>query len=102
MRRLQQRFDSTVISKAIQDSIQALGYTDLREGQLANFIAGRDVFVSLPTGTGKSLCFACLPLVFDILRGTNNKSIGVVVAPLNSLMQDQVAKFTAQELRLFM
>lgn len=29
------------------------------------FISGRDVFVSLLTGSGKSLIFGILPLVFD-------------------------------------
>ena len=29
------------------------------------FVKGRDVIAVLPTGYGKSLCFACLPLVFD-------------------------------------
>ena len=27
------------------------------------------LFISLPTGYGKSICFALLPLVFDRMRG---------------------------------
>ena len=33
------------------------------------FVKGNDVFVSLPTGYGKSISYALLPEVFDQIRG---------------------------------
>jgi len=59
------------------------------------FVKGNDVFVFLPTSGGKSLCYACLPWVFDALRsggevGSEHLSIVVVVSLLLSLMKDQV------------
>ena len=57
----------------------------------------------LPTGTGKSLCYASLPYVFDMLRYKisegQHSSIAVVVSPLSSLMQDQVKIYNAKELK---
>ena len=71
---------------------KAMGYKDIKKEQLEvilSFIAGRDVFVSLPTGFGKSLCFSILPLVFDAL-GVKD-SIVIVLTPLTAIMQDQVS-----------
>ena len=33
------------------------------------FVGGRDVFVSLPTGYGKSIIYASLPFIFDSIKG---------------------------------
>ena len=57
------------------------------------FVSGKDIFVSLPTGYGKSLCYALLPLVFDSLRsGDSGRSIVVCISPLTALMMDQRQK----------
>ena len=55
------------------------------------FVTGHDVFGVLPTGYGKSLCYACLPAVFDhLLEKPNGFSIVLVVSSLVALMKDQV------------
>ena len=80
----------------IRDAASSLGYSSLKNEQkraIEAFIGGKDVFVSLPTGYGKSLCFALLPLVFDMMRGVDKASIAIIISPLISLMQDQVANF---------
>ena len=54
---------------------------------------GRDVFVWLPTGYGKSLCYQALPFLMDSKLGfvnTEKSSSVFVVSPLVALMIDQV------------
>ena len=50
---------------------------------------GKDVFLWLPTGFGKSLCYEVLPFVMDDKLGRHG-SIVIVISPLVSLMVDQV------------
>ena len=53
----------------------------------------RDVFVWLPTGFGKSLCYEALPFVMDFKYGRVDStpcSVVIVVSPLVALMVDQV------------
>ena len=53
------------IERAAIKACRRLGYERLKEEQLrvvSNVIRQKDVFAVLPTGHGKSLCFACLPL----------------------------------------
>ena len=42
---------------------------------ILSFMSGNDVFVSLPTGYGKSLIYGILPLAFDVFRGRKNSGI---------------------------
>ena len=87
-------FSGEDIGEAIASATEKLGYSELRKNQelvVRHFLSERDVFVSLPTGSGKSLCYCILPLVFDFLRhNARAQCIVVIVSPLIALMQDQV------------
>ena len=71
---------------------RSLGYPALKLEQLSmlrSFVCGKDVFGVLPTGFGKSLCYACLPAILDGVRGCSRSK---VVGPLTEIMTDQVSK----------
>lgn len=72
-----------------------LGYDKLKELQMeviVSFVMGKDVFGILPTGYGKSLCYSSLPILFDHLDQSEDKSIVVVATPLTAIMEDQVCE----------
>ncbi len=74
-------------------SILKLGYP-VKSEQLVVItgILRRDVFVVLPTGFGKSLCFQSLPLLYDRLFPEEANSIIIVVTPLTAIKKHQVRK----------
>ena len=85
---------------AIAYSLSALisSSRTLKEEQLLSMKAvqeGKDVFVWLPVGLGKSLCYQILPFVFDHqlgMIGSGKSSILMVVSLLVSLIVDQVQR----------
>lgn len=90
-----ERLSDTAIENAAAKAVQQLGYTAIKQDQLKVVIGvmqRRDVFAVLPTGFGKSLCFACLPSMFDQLLPLDEPAIVLVVTPLTAIMKDQVSK----------
>ena len=78
------RYSQSSIDSISEEVVRSLGYRSLKQEQrlvISSFVSGNDTFTVLPMGFGKTLCFACLPYVFDILLGSES-SIVVVISRL--------------------
>jgi len=87
----------TLRAEKICDSVaKDLGYSvlkDIQKNVISSFVLGNDVFAVLPTGYGKSLCYACLPGVFNqinqkhfphILRASIRFSISIPLCSIST------------------
>ena len=84
------------ISEAVERAAEKLKYSPLKAEQaraIEGFLEGLDVFVILPTGYGKTVCYSCLPLASDIYHSVTG-SIILVVSPLIALIADQISALT--------
>ena len=73
-----------MVTDKLQEGLRKyFSYSSFRDGQLEALLPllhGRDVFVCMATGSGKSLCMFLAPLA------TSEDAIGMVISQLNGLM----------------
>ena len=65
--------------------VKNFGFSGFKENQeqiIESLLSGRDTFVIMPTGGGKSLCYQLPGLVLD--------GVAIIVSPLIALMKNQV------------
>jgi ATP-dependent DNA helicase RecQ len=75
-------YSSRDLHKALQEQFGFENFKDEQEAIIQTVLAGKDTFVIMPTGGGKSLCYQ-LPAIIQ-------PGVAIIVSPLIALMKNQV------------
>ena len=88
------RFNDSVKFALEHISKASLQLSPHQMNALQSILSGKDTFVCLPTGQGKSILFECFPHCYDFLHSCKSEqsqpSSVLVISPLISLMNSQV------------
>ncbi|MEM9753754.1 MAG: RecQ family ATP-dependent DNA helicase [Planctomycetota bacterium] len=87
--------DEALLRNTLKDRFGHATFRPIQAQIIGDVLDGRDVFVILPTGGGKSLCYQ-LPAV---ILAEARRGVTVVISPLIALMQNQVEALRANGVR---
>ena len=71
-------YSSSSVERALSKATRKLSFDELKFKQkeaILSFVTGKDTFVALPTGYGKSAIFVVLPCVLDYLLGKGKSKL---------------------------